>query len=62
MTHKVCELLWLKNLMYELGITVGGPISLFCDNRVAINIAHNLFFNMIGQNTLRLTNILSRRS
>jgi hypothetical protein len=44
MTHKVCELLWLKNLMYELGITVGGPISLFCDNRVAINIAHNLFF------------------
>jgi hypothetical protein len=27
--------------MQELGITNDGPISLSCDNKAAINIAHN---------------------
>lgn len=49
MTYKVCELLWLKNLIHVLGITVGGPILLFCDNRVTINIAHNLFLTWSGK-------------
>jgi hypothetical protein len=30
-----------KNLMHEMGITVSGPLSLFCDNIKAIKIAHN---------------------
>lgn len=42
MTYWVCELLWLKNLLQELKITISGLISLLCDNKAAINIAYNL--------------------
>lgn len=38
--HGLCEFLWLKNLMHELGITNDDPMSLFCDNTATINIAH----------------------
>ena len=42
MTHGVCELLYIKNLMEKLRITSDNLVSLFCDNKAAINIAHNL--------------------
>jgi hypothetical protein len=42
MTHEVYELLWFKNLIQELKITISGSISLLCDNKAAINIAYNL--------------------
>jgi hypothetical protein len=38
--HGLCEFLWLKNLKHELGITNDDPMSLFCDNKATINIAH----------------------
>lgn len=40
MAHCVCELLWLKGLLTELGVPISHPMSLYCDE--AISIAHNL--------------------
>ena len=37
----VCELLWLRSLMTEIGYTPSDEISLYCDNRAAIQIAQN---------------------
>lgn len=42
MAHGICELLWLKLLLVELGFPVKAPISRFNDNKVAISIAHDL--------------------
>ncbi|KAM7507575.1 hypothetical protein LguiA_018028 [Lonicera macranthoides] len=38
----VCELLWLQTMLAELGHPMHEPMSLYCDNKAAINIAHNL--------------------
>jgi hypothetical protein len=37
----VCELLWLKNLMKDLGFSQRTAMNLYCDNKSAIEIAHN---------------------
>ena len=37
----LCELLWLKIILDDLRIKWDGPIKLYCDNKSAINIAHN---------------------
>lgn len=42
MANGICELLWLKMLLYEIGFSVKEPMSLFCDNKVAISIIHEL--------------------
>ncbi|CAN6710150.1 unnamed protein product [Malus baccata var. baccata] len=39
MSHSVCELLWLKKLLRDLGFK--GAMKLHCDNKAAIEIAHN---------------------
>ncbi|KAK8921866.1 hypothetical protein KSP39_PZI020300 [Platanthera zijinensis] len=41
MTHGVCEGLWLRSLLSDLGLSEDEPIRLYCDNKAAINIAHN---------------------
>jgi hypothetical protein len=41
MAHGICELLWLKILLKELGYDCNESMSLYCDNKAAINIAHN---------------------
>ncbi|KAM0990118.1 hypothetical protein ACFX2C_008680 [Malus domestica] len=41
MSHSVCELLWLKKLLRDLGFKPKGAMKLHCDNKVAIEIAHN---------------------
>lgn len=41
MAHGVCELLWLKRLLEDLGAIVPSPMMLYCDNKVAISIAPN---------------------
>ena len=38
---KVCEILWVKRLLSELGRPVELPMKLFCDNKAAISIANN---------------------
>lgn len=37
----ICELMWLKSLMKDLKLLTEGPMRLYCDNKAAINIAHN---------------------
>lgn len=39
--QRVCELLWLKKLLEELRLSEGNKLSLYCDNKAAINIAQN---------------------
>ncbi|CAL8162688.1 unnamed protein product [Prunus armeniaca] len=41
MAHGVCELLWIRRLLIELGFKPEKPMKLHCDNKPAINIAHN---------------------
>ena len=41
MSHGVCELLWLRILMGELGFNLEKPINLYYDNKAAISVAHN---------------------
>ncbi|KAK8934710.1 hypothetical protein KSP39_PZI014426 [Platanthera zijinensis] len=41
MAQGVCEGLWLRALMCDLGLSEDGPIRLYCDNKSAISIAHN---------------------
>lgn len=41
MAHGVCELLWVKNILKDLGFKYQKPMSLHCDNKAAIEIAHN---------------------
>ena len=42
MTHRVCEMLWLKRVLKELKMPINMPMKLYCDNKAAINIAQNL--------------------
>ncbi|KAI5316914.1 hypothetical protein L3X38_036621 [Prunus dulcis] len=42
MAHGVCELLWLRRLLRDLGFRPKKPMDLYCDNKAAIAIAHNL--------------------
>jgi len=37
----VCELLWIKNVLSDLGFKQNETMSLYCDNTSAIAIAHN---------------------
>ncbi|KAK8945162.1 hypothetical protein KSP39_PZI008022 [Platanthera zijinensis] len=41
MAHGVCEGLWLRALLSDLGLVEEGSIRLYCDNKSAISIAHN---------------------
>ncbi|WMV42737.1 hypothetical protein MTR67_036122 [Solanum verrucosum] len=41
MANGLCELLWIKNVLKDLGIECTGPMNLFCDNKAAIQIAQN---------------------
>ena len=37
----LCELLWLKIILDDFRIKWDYPMKLYCDNKSAINIAHN---------------------
>ncbi|CAL8152275.1 unnamed protein product [Prunus armeniaca] len=41
MAQGVCELLWLRRLLRDLGFGPQKPMDLYCDNKAAITIAHN---------------------
>ncbi|CAM8948608.1 unnamed protein product [Rhodiola kirilowii] len=41
MAQGVCELLWLKSLLHDLGIELTSPMKLYCDNKAAIDISQN---------------------
>ena len=40
-TQGLCELLWLKLILDDLRIKWDDPMNIYCDNKSAINIAHN---------------------
>ena len=37
----ICELMWIKTLLKELRVDIEEPMTLYCDNKAAISIAHN---------------------
>ena len=39
--QELCELHWLKIILDDLRIKWDNPMKLYCDNKSAINIAHN---------------------
>ena len=39
--HGMCELLWLKQLLGEIGVKEEMPMKMYCDNKAAINISQN---------------------
>ncbi|XP_059654522.1 secreted RxLR effector protein 161-like [Cornus florida] len=41
MTPGICELLWLRIILEDLKVRWEGLMKLYCDNKSAINIAHN---------------------
>lgn len=47
-TLEFCEILWLRHLLNDLGYLSKHLIQLYCNNKVACDIAHNLF-NKITQ-------------
>ena len=45
MTRSVWEIMWLHQLLMEVGIKTPIPAKLWCDNRVTLHIALNLVFH-----------------
>ncbi|CAL5382404.1 unnamed protein product [Camellia sinensis] len=41
MAKGLCELLWLRSLLTEVGFPPDSTMNLLCDNKAAINISHN---------------------
>ena len=41
MVHGICELLWLRTLLTEIGYEPKEPMLLYCDNQAAREIANN---------------------
>ena len=37
----ICKLLWIKIILEDLKVKWKDPMKLYCDNKSAINIAHN---------------------
>ena len=45
MAQSVCEVMWIHQLLSELGLEVSMPAKLWCDNQAAIHITSNLVFH-----------------
>ena len=45
MATTACELIWLKGLLSDLGFPSSQPMTLMCDNQVAMHIASNPVFH-----------------
>ena len=41
MAQGICELLWIKRIVQDLGICLSKPMMLLCDNKASIAIANN---------------------
>ena len=41
MAKGLCELLWLRRLLTEIGFTPSSEMNLFCDNKATVDISHN---------------------
>ncbi|KAJ0772240.1 putative RNA-directed DNA polymerase [Helianthus annuus] len=45
MCSATCEIMWLLNLLREVGVNCELPVKLYCDSKAAISIAANLVFH-----------------
>ena len=45
MAQSVCEIMWIRQLLMEVGIETSVPAKLWCDNQVAMHIASNPVFH-----------------
>ncbi|KAM2897968.1 hypothetical protein COP2_007551 [Malus domestica] len=45
MATTCCEVIWLKNILKDLGVNHAQHVTLFCDNQAAIHIASNPIFH-----------------
>ena len=45
MTQSVCEIMWIRQLLMEVGIETSVPVKLLCDNQAAMHITSNLVFH-----------------
>lgn len=43
MPHTACELMWIKSLLTEIRFPLDGPMTMYCDNQVAIYITSPVF-------------------
>lgn len=43
--HTVSQLVWLRQFLSELSLTLTDPLIMFCDNLIAISIASNHVFH-----------------
>ena len=59
MAHLTCDQVWVKDQL-EFGFTLESPIMMYCDNKVAIHNAKNIYFTST-QNILRQATIWCAR-
>jgi hypothetical protein len=45
MTSTVNELIWIKQILADIGIEIRGSMKIFCDNQAARHIASNPVFH-----------------
>ncbi|XP_026443007.1 uncharacterized protein LOC113342801, partial [Papaver somniferum] len=45
LAHSTSEIVWLRWLLEDMGVTLSEPTPLYCDNKAAIHIAHNDVFH-----------------
>ena len=45
MTQSVCEIMWISQLLMEVGIKTSIPAKLWCDNQVTLHISSNHVFH-----------------
>ena len=45
MAQSVCEIIWISQLLTEVGIETSIPTKLWCDNQAAMHIASNSVFH-----------------
>ncbi|XP_043720937.1 uncharacterized mitochondrial protein AtMg00810-like [Telopea speciosissima] len=45
MAHATAEIVWLRWLLFDMGVFLFSSTPLYCDNRSAIQIAHNSIFH-----------------
>ncbi|KAJ9539489.1 LOW QUALITY PROTEIN: hypothetical protein OSB04_032222 [Centaurea solstitialis] len=45
MAQTTCELIWLRNVLGEIGFSQSKPMNLWCDNEATIHIANNPVFH-----------------
>ncbi len=45
MAQAVCEVMWTRQLLEEVGLETSSPVKLWCGNQAALHIASNPVFH-----------------